>query len=70
METRLRRIIRKRDLPNYTGLQRTALDELIRKGEFPPLFRLSEGGRAMGAWEDDIVAWQMSRRSTGKKGRV
>jgi predicted DNA-binding transcriptional regulator AlpA len=67
VERKLRRIIRKHDLPTYTGLQRSALNELIKKGQFPPLFPLSDGGRAMGSWEDDIIDWQLSRRAARKK---
>jgi predicted DNA-binding transcriptional regulator AlpA len=32
---RLHRIIRLRELPNFVGLRRTQIDELIKRGEFP-----------------------------------
>jgi predicted DNA-binding transcriptional regulator AlpA len=33
--TELNRIIRKKQLPEFTGLQRTAVDDMIRVGSFP-----------------------------------
>jgi hypothetical protein len=58
---RLNRIIRKRDIPDYTGLQRTTINALIERGELK-LFTLTEGGRAKGIFEDDLIAWQQRRR--------
>jgi prophage regulatory protein len=52
-------IIRKADLPKYTGLKRTAIDELIGKGLFPRPVRLSE--RAVGWLGNEIAAWQAER---------
>jgi predicted DNA-binding transcriptional regulator AlpA len=60
----LLRIIRKRDLPAFTGLQRTAIEELIKRGEFPKPFPLSDSGRAVGWIEDEIIAWQHKRLAT------
>jgi prophage regulatory protein len=53
------RIIRKRDLPTFTGLQRTALDDLIRAGKFPKPIPL--GNRAVGWLEHDVALWQAER---------
>jgi predicted DNA-binding transcriptional regulator AlpA len=62
MEERcLHRIIRQRDLPAFVGLQRTQIDELIKKGEFPQPIPLSDGGRAKGWLEDEVAAWQRQR---------
>jgi hypothetical protein len=58
---RLNRIIRKRDIPDYTGLQRTSINALIKRGELN-LFTLTEGGRAKGIFEEDLIAWQQRRR--------
>ena len=57
----LHRIIRRRDLPEFTGLQRTQLSELIARGEFPAPIRLSDSGRAVGWLRDEVAAWQRDR---------
>lgn len=44
--TELNRIVRKKELPKFTGLQRTTIDELIKVGSFPkpiPLGKRSVG---------------------------
>ncbi len=61
MIERLNRIIRKRDLPNYVGLQRTQIEQLIERGEFPKPIPLSDSGRAVGWIESEIWAWQQRR---------
>ena len=64
----LLRIIRKRDLPAFTGLQRTAIEDLIKRGEFPRPIPLSDTGRAVGWIEDELIAWQrklLARRDVG-----
>ena len=58
---RLHRIIRLRDLPDYVGLQRTAITELIERGEFPKPVPLSDTGRAVGWLEHELIAWQQDR---------
>jgi predicted DNA-binding transcriptional regulator AlpA len=68
MKSTLQRIFRKRQLPAYVGLQRSQIDELIRKRQFPPPLSLSDGGRAKGWLESELVAWQAARlakRDTG-----
>lgn len=67
---RLHRIIRKRDLPAYTGLQRTALEELIKQGLFPKPIPL--GDRAVGWLEHEVAIWQaqrIARRDTTITGK-
>jgi predicted DNA-binding transcriptional regulator AlpA len=59
--TGLRRIIRRKDLPKYTGLQRSQTNTLIARGEFPKPISLADGGRAKGWLEDDLIAWQEAR---------
>jgi prophage regulatory protein len=59
--TQLVRIIRKRDLPNYCGLQRTQVEELIKLGQFPKPIPLSDSGRAVGWLESELALWQASR---------
>ena len=58
---RLNRMYRLRDLPQFVGLRRTQIAELIKAGEFPRPVPLSDGGRAVAWLECDIVAWQNSR---------
>lgn len=65
------RILRKKDLPAFTGLQRTAIEDLIRRGEFPKSIPLSDSGRAIGWSEDEVVSWQHQRlaaRDGGSNG--
>ena len=58
---RLHRIIRLRDLPDYVGLQRTAIADLIKRGEFPRPVKLSDTGRSVGIFEHELIAWQQDR---------
>jgi predicted DNA-binding transcriptional regulator AlpA len=54
-QPRLQRIVRKKDLPQFTGLQRTAIDEAIKAG----LLKVTKlGERAVGVFEDDLIAYQ------------
>jgi predicted DNA-binding transcriptional regulator AlpA len=55
------KIIRQRDLPEYTGLKRTQLQKLIDNGEFPKPIRLAENGRAKGWIEREVELWQLKR---------
>jgi len=56
---RLHRVIRLADLPTYTGLHRSQIDELIARGEFPRPVKLSQRRKA---WlESEIAAWQAAR---------
>jgi prophage regulatory protein len=60
-EPPLHKIIRRRDLPEFTGLQRTQLSELIARGEFPRPIPLSDSGRAVGWLWHEVVGWQRQR---------
>ncbi len=57
----LHRIIRLRELPTWVGLQRSQIDKLIIRGEFPKPIRLNDPGRAKGWLESEIVQWQQER---------
>ncbi|MFZ0846151.1 MAG: AlpA family phage regulatory protein [Pseudolabrys sp.] len=57
----LHRIIRKKQLPTFTGLQRTAIDDLIEAELFPKPIKL--GLRSVGWLESEIAAWQAARIS-------
>jgi prophage regulatory protein len=58
---RLNRMFRLRDLPQFVGLRRTQIGELIKAGEFPKPVPLSESGRAIAWLEQDLIAWQNAR---------
>jgi prophage regulatory protein len=58
---RLNRMYRLRDLPQFVGLRRTQIGELIKSGEFPKPIPLSDGGRAVAWLEADLIEWQNAR---------
>jgi prophage regulatory protein len=57
----LNRMYRLRDLPQFVGLRRTQIGELIKAGAFPRPIPLSDSGRAVAWLETDIIAWQNAR---------
>jgi len=57
----LNRMYRLRDLPQFVGLRRTQISELIKTGEFPKPVPLSNSGRAVAWLEADLIAWQSAR---------
>ena len=57
----LNRMYRWRDLPPFVGLRKTAIEELIKIGEFPKPVPLSNSGRAVAWLEADLIAWQTAR---------
>jgi prophage regulatory protein len=57
--TELNRILRKKNLPQFTGLQRTAIDDLTRVGSFPKPIPL--GKRSVGWLESELLDWQRAR---------
>lgn len=61
MKPILRRVLRKPEVLAASGYRATQLDLLIEQGRFPRPFRLSEGGRALGWYEDEIIAFQQAR---------
>ncbi|WOH82147.1 AlpA family phage regulatory protein [Bradyrhizobium sp. BEA-2-5] len=58
---RLNRMFRLRELPEFVGLRRTQIGELIKSGEFPKPVPLSNSGRAVAWLEADLIAWQIAR---------
>jgi prophage regulatory protein len=52
---------RLRDLPQFVGLRRTQIGELVKAGNFPRPIPLSDSGRAVAWLEQDLIAWQNSR---------
>ncbi|MBR1238430.1 AlpA family transcriptional regulator [Bradyrhizobium sp. AUGA SZCCT0182] len=59
--SRLNRMFRLRELPEFVGLRRTQIGELIKTGEFPKPIPLSDTGRAVAWLEGDLIAWQNGR---------
>lgn len=57
----LNRMYRLRDLPQFVGLRRTQIAELIKNGQFPRPVALSDTGRAVAWLEHDLIAWQTTR---------
>ena len=64
---KLRTILRRDDVMRATGYRSTQLAELVKKGEFPRPIKLSDGGRAIGWFEDEVAAWQASREAAREK---
>jgi predicted DNA-binding transcriptional regulator AlpA len=54
-------MFRLRDLPEFVGLRRTQIGELIKAGKFPEPVPLSDSGRAIAWLESDLVTWQNAR---------
>jgi predicted DNA-binding transcriptional regulator AlpA len=61
MLDRLQRMYRKAELPQFVGLRRTQIEELIKVGQFPKPVQLSDRGRAIAWLEADLLAWQNAR---------
>lgn len=58
---RLDRLIRRADLPIYTGLHRTQIAAKIAAGEFPAPVPISDSGRAVAWLESELIEWQQRR---------
>jgi prophage regulatory protein len=58
---RLNRMYRLRELPQFVGLRRTQIGDLIKAGQFPKPIPLSDGSRAVAWLESDLIAWQNAR---------
>lgn len=57
----LNRMYRLRELPQFVGLRRTQITELIKIGAFPRPVPLSDSGRAIAWLEADLISWQNAR---------
>ena len=55
------RILRMKQLPEITGIQKSLIYELIKKGDFPRGVKL--GVRARGYRESEILTWVAKRRA-------
>ena len=50
-----------------TGMTKSEVYEDMDAGKFPLSFKLSEGGRAIGWWADEIEAYQEARAADRKQ---
>lgn len=68
MSDRLNKMYRLRELPQFVGLRRTVIGELIKAGQFPKPIPLSDSGRAVAWLECDLIAWQNVRIAARNAG--
>ena len=57
------RVIRMKELVSKVGYARSTIYALIKEGRFPPPFKLSPDGRAIGWSEETINEWIDHRKS-------
>ncbi|MGZ8302924.1 MAG: helix-turn-helix transcriptional regulator [Telluria sp.] len=57
-----RRVVRHNTLPEITGLSESTIRRMIRAGEFPAPFRLSN--QAVGFDSQEVFAWLEARKAT------
>ena len=62
----LDRLYRRYELPQFIGLRRTQIDELIAAGEFPKGVKISDRGRTLAWFESDIAEWQKARKAKSR----
>jgi prophage regulatory protein len=55
------RIIRRHEVEQLVGIQRSSIYRLMSLGEFPRPYRLTKSGKAVGWKSSDITAWIESR---------
>lgn len=60
------RILRRPEVMTMTGLRRTRLDDLERRGDFPRRIRISD--RAVGYRSDEVETWIASRPRADEVG--
>ena len=65
---KLNRLFRLSELPQFTGLRRTQIGELMKASEFPRPIKLSGSGSAVAWLETDLVAWQTARIAARNSG--
>jgi predicted DNA-binding transcriptional regulator AlpA len=65
---RARRVIRLCELPNYLGVQRSVIDDLVKRKIINP-FNLTSGGRSKVVFEDEIADIQEKAFEAAKAER-
>jgi prophage regulatory protein len=66
MTASLQRIIRLSELPQFCGLRRTQIHQLVKDGHFPAPVKLS--ARRKGWLEAELIEWQQQRIAGRQKG--
>jgi predicted DNA-binding transcriptional regulator AlpA len=61
-----RRLLRKQEVLKLLRIKRSALDEAIARGDFPPPAKIFENGRAV-AWDESEVLSHVERRFAARK---
>jgi len=61
MTYHLNKIYRPKETDDFCGLKRTQRKALEARGEFPKSIPLSDGGRARGYLESELIEWQRQR---------
>jgi prophage regulatory protein len=56
-----RRLLRRRTVMEMLGIKRTALEEAVKRGDFPPPIVIFEHGRALAWDEEEVLAWMDGR---------
>jgi hypothetical protein len=64
---RARRVIRRNKLPQFLGVQRSTIDEMIAKGWLHPFCPTGEDGRAQVVFEDEVADLQDKMVAAGRK---
>jgi len=62
------RILRIRDVMDFTGKRLSAIQRDIANGEFPKPIPLNDSGRSKGWLEEELIAWrerQIQKRNAG-----
>lgn len=67
MDKNHKHVLRMRDLPAKTGLGRSTLYQLIKRGFFPTGFALTPCGRARGWFVEDVDGFLAGRASGSEK---
>lgn len=60
------RIMRFPEICNMLGVSRQSIYEMMNRGDFPPSFKLTKKGRAVGWFESDIKSWLDTRTEVCK----
>jgi predicted DNA-binding transcriptional regulator AlpA len=66
---RARRVIRRNKLPQYLGVQRSTIDELIEKDLLHPFCPTGADGRAQVVFEDEVAELQERMARAARKGK-
>jgi predicted DNA-binding transcriptional regulator AlpA len=67
----LRIIVRWPEARKYLGNSRSTVDLKVKTDpDYPKPFRISQDGRAIGWWQDELIAWQKRRAAALVKPEV